>query len=365
MKNLHHYLEKLEKILDPDHLRKSRELQKRAFAFQPVDHLPTAIDFPVAQEEWPTFRFDEFIADRQKMLLNELRPIYLSALIKDDRLTGIRANFGTGIIASLFGCEIRTFDHALPIALPLGQAAIEGLLQRGVPSFQQPAWLQIEETVAFYQQALQPYPLLSQEIGYQMFDIQGPFDNASIIWGSDIYLAFYDQPEKICDLMQLVTLTIAEAVKRQRLVDGRALVEHDGAWNYLGGVCVRNDSTVNLSGTAYGKWVREFDAQLLQPWGGWIHFCGRAHQWWKELLTLPGLRGINPYQGEYYDLLEMHETCAAHGIALVQWTVPIAADYRDRIRTGFSRICQVKNRDAALFAVERLHRTGHVDPLPE
>ncbi|MBN1542943.1 hypothetical protein JW992_12420 [candidate division KSB1 bacterium] len=365
MINPHPFLEKLERIIDPAHLERTRELQKRAFAFQPVDHIPTAIDYPVADHEWPTFRFDEFIADPDKMLLNELRPIYLSSRIRDDRLTGIRANFGTGIIASLFGCPIRVFDHALPIALPLGETAIDHLLQKGLPSFQQGQWPQIEETLAYFRETLTAYPLLSKEIGFQLFDIQGPFDNASIIWGSEIYLALIDQPDRVCDLMRLITETTREAVKRQRVLDGRALKEHDGAWNHLGGVCVRNDSTVNLSGDAYRNWIQDFDRQLLEPWGGWIHFCGQAHQWWKDLLSLPGLRGINPYQGEFYSLADMYRSCANRGVALVQWTTPLSAECREQIHTGLSRICHVDSLDAALRAVEQVHRTGHADPLPE
>ena len=38
----------------------------------------------------------------QGKLLNELAAVYAGAKLKDDRLYGIRANYGTGIIASLF-----------------------------------------------------------------------------------------------------------------------------------------------------------------------------------------------------------------------------------------------------------------------
>jgi len=128
----------------------------------------------------------------------------------------------------------------------------------------------------------------------------------------------------------------------------------------LGGLCVRNDSSINLSPRHYTDLVRPHDERLLRPYGGWIHFCGRA-AWWPALLEIPNLRAINPYQGEFYDLYAMYERCEAARVAIVQWTTPVDARCRERIRTGFSRVLWADDFDAACRALDHLHATGHAN----
>jgi len=355
------WLEKLESLIDPRHIERTRELQRRAFAFEPVDHVPTVINFPTEPGEWPTFNFREIFDDREKMLLHELRDVYVHAKLQDDALYGPRANYGTGIIASLFGCRTVTFEDSLPIGLHVPEDGLDQILDGGVPDLHSGLVAKALDTAAWFREVLKPYPKLSQAVGSQMLDIQGPFDNASIIWGSEIYTAFYDTPEKVRRLISIVTETIRAVVIEHRRRDGGPIQEHGGDWNSLGGVCIRNDSSVNLSKDQYVDFVKPFDRRLLEEFGGWIHFCGRAHQWWPELLDLPGLKGINPYQGEFYDLYSLYEACEKARVAIVQWTAPLDVRCRDRIRTGFSRITGAKDFEDAMRVRDRLHRTGHAD----
>lgn len=357
------YLEKLEAMIDLKHVEAIRELQRRAFSFQPVDHIPTVINYALPEEEWPAFNFAEIFSAREKMLLHELRPVYLGAKLQDDRLYGIRANFGTGIIASMFGCPVHTFTDALPIGTAISAQDLEKILSQGVPDLNSGLMGRVWDTVAYYRDTLSSFPKLNRAVGSQCFDIQGPFDNASIIWGSDIYLAVVEQTEKVIQLMKIISETIVRMVQKLRRIDGCPLTEHDGAWNFLGGVCVRNDASINLSGAHYRQLVKPFDADILRPWGGWSHYCGRAHQWWPSQLDIPGLKGINPYQGEFYDLDRMYEICASAGIAIVQWTTPVEDRCRERIRTGFSRILTARDFDHAQRIKDQLYRTGHADPL--
>jgi hypothetical protein len=357
------WLERLEALIDLEHVRRTSALQRAAFGFEPVPHVPTAILYSVPEDEWPRYSFPEIYADPVKMLLHELADIYASARVGDDRLYGIRANYGTGIIASMFGAPTVVFEDTLPIGQAVSSAALEKILESDPPEPYSGVAGRALETVALYREALAPYPKLSQAVGSQMLDIQGPFDNATILWGSTIYYAFYDAPERLERLMALIVDAIIGLVEEHRRLDGRPPQEHDGTWNHLGGLCVRNDSSVTLGPDQYRELVRPHDQRLLSPWGGWIHFCGRA-AWWQELLEIPILRGINPYQGEFYDLPRMYERCAAARVPIVQWTTPLNAECRERIRTGFSRIVYAPNLEAAKRLLERLHATGHADGEP-
>ncbi|MHB9035415.1 MAG: hypothetical protein ACYC64_02020 [Armatimonadota bacterium] len=355
------YLEKLESVIDLEHVERANDLQGRAFKFKTVDHIPTAINYPISVEEWPDYGFLEIFEDPEKMLLQELKSVYAGAKIQDDRLYGIRANYGTGIIASMFGCEIRSFDHALPIALNVDRARIDRILDNGIPEIRSGIMGRALETIAYFREKLSPYPKLSQAVGSWLLDIQGPFDNASIIWGSEIFIALYDEPEVVSRLLELIRDTIAIVVREHRRVDGCTLTEQGGMWNHLGGVCIRNDSAINLSREQFLTFSKPYDFELLREFAGWIHFCGDAKQWWECLLDIPNLNGINPFQGEFYDVIDMYSRCEAAGIPIVQWMQPLDAPARERIRTGISRILTVSSLDEALRARDRLYSTGHAD----
>ena len=65
------YLKKLELIIDPTHIERTRLLQKKAFNFESVDHIPSVISYPLEENEWPNFGFKEiFLAfyDQPKKL---------------------------------------------------------------------------------------------------------------------------------------------------------------------------------------------------------------------------------------------------------------------------------------------------------
>lgn len=355
------YLDKLEQVIDPEHIKRTSELQRRAFAFESIDHIPTHINYPISPDEWPAYTHQEIFSDPGMMLLNELSGVYASAKLQDDRLYGIRANYGTGIVSSLFGCDTRTFADTLPIGLHLPADKLDAVLEAGVPDVHSGLCGRALQTVGYFRDALKPYQKLSEFIGSQILDIQGPFDNATIIWGSELYLAVLDEPEKVDRLLDIVTQTIRLLVTEHRKIDGMPIDEHTGDWNWLGGLCIRNDSSINLSGKQYSELVKPYDSSLLSWIGGWIHFCGKAHQWWEDLLDISGLKGINPYQGEFYKLPEMYEKCKEARVAIVQWTVPLDTESRELVRTGMSRIAYAPDYESAIRMKEHLYKTGHVD----
>lgn len=360
---LKHYLEKLENIIDPVHYHNCQKLQKKAFNFDKVDHVPTTIYYPVPEHEWPAFDFHQIQFDFESMLLNELKPVYASAKLKDDSLYGIRANYGTGIIASMFGCPIRTFDNALPIGLHLSVSELERVLENGPPDKRAGLMGKVLDTIEYFKETLSSFEHLRNLIDFELFDIQGTFDNATIIWGSDIYYAMYDHPEKIDRLMGIITQTIAETIKEQRRIDRCSIYENGGTLNYIGGICLRQDSCVNINREQYLRFVKPYDAKLFKEFTGFCHFCGNANQWWRDLLDIDGIKAINPYQGEYYDLNSMYEICFSGKVPIVNWTTGVSPELCEKIKTGFSRVVWANDFEHALRIKEELYRTGHPEQL--
>lgn len=354
-------LEKLENTLDGEHVRNTRELQRKSARFESVERTPVVVHYDLPEEEWPSYSFREIFDDREKMLLSELKDVYLGAKLKDDRLYGIRANYGTGIIASIFGCPIHTFDNMLPCAKEAGGIEkIREIVSRGVPDIRQGLCAKALDTVAYYRSVLKDYPEISRHVGSSLLDIQGTFDNASIIWGNGAFLAAYDEPELLAALLEVVTQTIRAVVLAHRRIDGQSPKEDRGCFEYIGGITLRNDSCVNLSGSMYEEIVKPFDRKLLEEFTGNIHFCGKAHQWWRKLLDIPGLLAVNPFQGEFYDLAEMHAECGRHKVAIYQWTAPVGKSEMEAVKTGFSRLVYCRGGfDCARKMLDEAHRADH------
>jgi len=354
-------LERLEEMIDEEHIQRTVELQKRTFCFEETERIPVIIYYDVPEDEWPFYDFKEIFEDREKMLLSELKSVYTGAKLKDDRLYGIRANYGTGIIASIFGCPVHTFEKALPCATAAGDInKIKEIVDRGVPDIYGGICGKALETVSYFREVLSCYPMLNRHVGSMLLDIQGTFDNASIIWGSDIFLNIIDEPELVMNLMGIVTDTIRSVVTEHRRLDGENIYGDSGDIAFIGGICLRNDSCINLSGEMYETYVKPFDRRLLNEFTGNIHFCGKAHQWWERLMDIEGLKAINPYQSEFYDLKRMYPVCEKNRVAIYNWTVPIKEDEKELVKTGLNRLLFAEDFDAARILLEKAHNTGWV-----
>ena len=138
------YLEKLNAIMDPNRTRDSEELQRKAANYEMVHKLPLLMStyddmskerYPVFLD-WPVYNYGEAYRDPEKMLLNELLPVYEGEIFKDNRVNVIRANYGVGIIPSLFSCESVQKDNDLPWVKKVeSMEDVKKMLSKGVPDF--------------------------------------------------------------------------------------------------------------------------------------------------------------------------------------------------------------------------------------
>lgn len=336
-------LELVEEALDPAHLARTQGLWEDCRRYRPVSRLPVVMCCPAPG--WPQYSMDEIQSDMEKMLVSELSPIYSSALVKDDRLPTIRANYGTGILPSLFGCAIQHFEHnTLPAALPLhDEGRIRGHVARGVPDLRGGLGARVLDTVAFYVEALKPYPKLREWVKIDLADTQGPLDAAEIVWGSEIFEAMYADPGLVHAFLDLVTDTLAAFTRAHQAVDG---VPFDPP-GPLGRVCVREDASVMISGAMYDEFCKPRAQRLLDGFGGRIHWCGDGKAWWRSLIGLRNLNAVNPFQGQFYDPVEMHHACRDAGVMIWQWSTGLTPEQRARINTGFTLIQWTDNIEDA------------------
>jgi hypothetical protein len=316
------WLDKLESAVDLDWERRKLDIWKRFLDFKPTKggfRISTR-DGGSQPGEWPKVLVNEAINDMGKMLLQQLAPVYNAACLRTLEIPNIRCNYGTGILASLFGPELFWMDSALdtlPTVKPFGdEAVIDKLLDAGVPSLQTGFGGKTFETAEFFKTAIAPYPKLCEVVWIYHPDLQGPVDIMELLWGSEMYVAFYSNPGKIKAFLDLITRTYIEYMKAWlRIVPEKDAV-YFAHWARLlkGHIMLRDDSIVNLSPEMYAEFVKPYDERLLKEFGtGAIHSCGHIDHCVDIMTDSTVLTALNMSQPELNDMKKIHKATVGKG----------------------------------------------------
>lgn len=329
MTQLPEILTYLENNLDAKHLEKVRLRWLNALAFGRQDRPPLRVTYP--GQRFQPYSMAENFADPEKMLVSQLCGLCAAVDLQDDTLPMIRANYGVGILPSLFGAGQRIIDNQMPWSEPLGGiGAIRRMIGRGIPDINAGLGEQVLATQAYYTSQLAAYPKCRSLVRLYHPDLQGPFDVAHLLWGTEIYYALYDEPELVHDLLRLVTATYIRFLKA-----AKSLIQDEDEgqvyqWGclYRGRVVLRNDTAVNLSRELYETFVRPYDQAVLDEFGsGSIHYCGRAEQWIFQMMECRNLKAMNfgqppgmPFGLEF--LGKIRPEAVSRQIAIVDYHLP-------------------------------------------
>ena len=318
---LHHYLAKFDASVDLEHQTVARETCRQVFAFEPVEELPFVVtgEFDGIDTDWPTFPYNDTFGDREKMLLDQLRAPYLHNQLKDYHPLNIRTNYGTVILPSVFGAGYRLTETSLPWVRHLGgRAEIEALIDRGVPDLDTALGGRCFDTLQYYQQVLAGFPNLQRAISIYHPDLQGPFDVAHLIWGPDILYALYDCPALVHGLLRLVVETYSLWMRKWKSLtgEGNTFTTH---WNlYIkGGIMLRDDTPVMLSPDHYEEFAKPYDQELLDEFGGCIHYCGKGDRFVASMCRSRNLFGVNSSQPELNDMQLLIESARDNKLVLL------------------------------------------------
>ena len=309
-------LDLLERTIDPEHVRATEKLHEQLWAGERLPYLPCVCTVPVP--EWPVYDFTAAYRDPEKNLMNNLRDVYVGAKLKDDRLYQIRPEYGVINIPELFGIPSVVSDAGRSMSEGLNDRdAIRRLVAAGMPDFaDHPHNRRIREFQEFAWEVLAPYERIRQSVHMTLPDTQGPFDLACLIWGSDIFLAIYDDPELVRDMLRLTTETFIafnlyhkpfsrEAVTSAYHIAGLKLVN--------GGVRICDDSATLVDGTFYREVVAPYNAEAFVPFqGGWLHFCGNGNHLLPTIFNTPGVHALHLGNPDLHDLFRLCTETARH-----------------------------------------------------
>ena len=326
-------LDYLEPRIDLKHLAQVSARHRAALQYEKNDRPPVVCYVPYEGESFAPYPFPEAFTDPAKMMVNELllgfTSIYHAVDLKDDSPYTLRPNLGVGIIASMFGAEVRLVGNAMPWVVPL-KGGPEGLrravLDGPLPGTHAGLLPRVLDQYDYFKKALADYPGCRAGLQVTLPDLQGPFSTLELLWGTGIYEALYDNPEGIMALLDRVTEAMLIAYRRLK----REVVEDIGpdfsychSMGVKGRYLVRNDSAINISPKQYRQVLKPSDARLAAAIGSiGIHFCGNGQHQVDNLLDIPGVDCLDLGQPEMMNLDSLYQQVSNQKVPLVGLAVP-------------------------------------------
>ena len=205
-------LEDIEKRIDPeteeDHIKQWEDFLYDRFegeVFAPARKKRTSPSFDL-----PNININDAVADYDTMLRSQLAGVSKSLESKSASLV-IRANYGTGILSSLFGAEIFIMpreQNTLPTTKPFNDTEkIEEMIEKGIPDLNGGLGKKVFEFGELCAETFAKYPKINKYLRMYHPDLQGPLDICELLWGGEMFYAMYDEPELVHSALSLVTDT--------------------------------------------------------------------------------------------------------------------------------------------------------------
>jgi len=263
----------------------------------------------LSQIEWPDININDALGDYEKMAIRELAVCNDNLIRGSGLLMNVRCNYGPGILASVFGAEIYVMPrktNTLPTAksLPDASKTMNDRLNKEPPSHSAGYGKRVFEMCEYFKEIFKPYPKISEYVHIYHPDLQGPFDNCELLFGSDVFFYLHDEPDLIKHSLKLITDTYIRFIDKWFSVapppeDGFSV--HWG-WLHRGSIMLRSDSSMNISPDMYKEFVFEHDNRLLKKFGGAMHFCGRGDHYLPIMCQADGLYAFNISQPHLNDM---------------------------------------------------------------
>ena len=373
-KNLDSLLSFIERNINLKHLQKVEKIHIDSLTFQTVPLLPLTV-IPIIDQSL-LFSYVEAFQDPYKMMYNELLQtcggsVYSSVQTKDFFPLHIRSNHGIGIIPSLFGLSSKIIYNNMPWVEHFGSRdEVKRIIQKGIPNLNKGLVERVIQTHHFYLDKLKNYPLCSQGIKVSQPDMQGPFDIAHLMLGTDIFYLVYENPLLLHELLDLITETY---IRLRKYIDklltdktiGDAVYVHGAI--YLGQVVIKDDTAVvNLSPEMYDEFSWQYNKKIFSEFKGSLHSCGKMKDWLYDIIDDDNLMSINYGNPEMQNFQNIYKRNKGNHMSIIGWGHNqdfffLDEVFNNNIKTGLSLSCQVKNVNEGIKCVDKYKDKNHFE----
>lgn len=334
----------LEERVDPARQERVRKKYIRALDWESVERLPLAVSYPFPSEQlsvksdslqnpkgeneraslsW-VYSPKERFYDPEKMFINQLLvgfgSIYLNDRVRDQLPFTIRGNFGTVIVPSVYGAEIRFTEGNTPWSS--GSENFDAYLDMDPLDFGKSIFDRVYSRYEYYREVLSKYPRLRKSIAVVLPGLQGPLEVAASLLGEEIYLKMIQDPDKVWQLLRRISKTIVALAKefnkltREYLPDGYT---HQHGAVIGGNILIREDSAINLSADRYREQILPHNEFIIEELsGGGVHFCGDGEHLVEAMASSSKIGCIDLGQPKMMNLRNIYDICREHKTSLLR-----------------------------------------------
>ncbi len=273
--------------------------------------------------EWPKISINDALEDFDLMALSQLAGCSDALAGGSGAIMNVRANYGTGILSSVFGAEIFVMDarlKSLPATRPLrgGVDTIKKIMDSGVPDLNTGYGERCFAMGKHYCDLFADYPKVSKYVRVYHPDLQGAIDICELLWGSELFVQFVDAPDLVHSFLKLIVETYIQFMHMwDGIIPSRG--GHATHWGMMhkGHIMLRQDSAMNLSPAMFDEFIKPYDQQLLSEFGGGaIHFCGKGDHFIENLSQMQGVYAVNMSQPECNGMEHIFRHTVDKGIML-------------------------------------------------
>lgn len=363
-------LKHLEGTLNPEKQEATEEHYKRILNWEPVSRLPLIVSYPYPKtNHFQPYPHREIFDNPEKMLFNELTHAFGSSIllhpeVNDDLPYTIRANFGTVVIASLFGGKIEQRGDNPPwIKHFETQKDFNAIFDINPLDFTKGLCPQVISRYKFFNDVLADFPNLQKCIKIVLPDLQGPIDSLELLRGSSIYEDFILKPEMVEKGLHLMALAQVGFAKhlQQYISVCTPNYSNQHATTIKGNILIRNDSAILISPEMYTAQIAPYDEFVLKKMnGGGIHACGKIQFSIPEILELPSIECFDFGQSYMNDIDTIYTVAQKKKIPLIRIRPDkeelITGSINKRFPTGISLAYEANSLEEAKEVVKLYRR---------
>jgi hypothetical protein len=235
----------------------------------------------------------ERLLDPAKFLEAQITEIEGQAKLRGDLVPALCPTLGVIAIPSAFGAEVVWWENDFPAVRPVIGDQIEKLGELARPRTTDGELGRILDYTRFFLERTEG------RMPIRLGDIQGPLDNAALIFGHTAFLeALITSPRPVHRLLDMITDLMIEFATAQREIVRAAGAEFVPSafqpWLPDGrGISVANDVAVMLSPELHDEFGVPYLNRLSDAFGGvYIHSCGDWTHLFPSLEKVRGLRGL-------------------------------------------------------------------------
>jgi len=250
------------------------------------------------------------------------------AHVDDDVVPYFMPWFGTGVLASAFGCDMREPEKQgedPAIAGPCVQN-VQDIAKLKLPDPYQDKWM--SRVLQFMDYARE-----KGDLPVGPTDLNSPLSTMAQICGyENLFLWMYEEPSAVHELMEMVCETFTRWLKVQKKHSGEPLdASHglQGVWSPKGvGVWMSDDDLVSISASLYEEFVVEHYSKIFTTFGGGsLHYCGKGNHHLENFKKIKGLRAINNSpMGDFVTLAKLVKNRPKGVVIQIQDNVPLDAE---------------------------------------